>query len=68
MAAPRQGRDRSAQEALTNLPSKMKRKEHGAQNKIHNEVLGECSSTAQRSDSLAQAVMQCFLQPIGYGI
>jgi len=39
----------------------MIRKAHGTQNTKHNLVLGECSSTAQRGESLAQPSIQSFL-------
>ncbi len=55
-----------ARETLNKSTSGMKRKAHGTQNTRHNMGLGECSSTTQRSDSLAQAFMQCFPRRVAW--
>jgi exodeoxyribonuclease V beta subunit len=53
-------------ERLDQSASEMKHKAHGAQEARHNEGLGELSSTAQRSDSLAQPLSQVLENPVPF--
>ncbi|WP_156796959.1 hypothetical protein [Nitrosomonas sp. Is79A3] len=47
-------------EMLINSTNVMKREAHGTQQLRHINQIGEEASTAQRSDSLVQAINQCF--------
>ncbi|MDR9438506.1 MAG: UvrD-helicase domain-containing protein [Halomonas sp.] len=57
---------RGQRERLDQSASEMKHKAHGAQEARHNEGLGELSSTAQRSDSLAQPLSQVLENPVPF--
>ena len=56
-----------AKETLINYLREMKRKAHGAQKPRHIKRIVEVASTAQRSDSLAQAISQRFPKDLNPG-
>ncbi|QTF92187.1 MAG: UvrD-helicase domain-containing protein [Halomonas sp. BM-2019] len=58
--------EREGTERLDQSASEMKHKAHGAQEARHNAGLGELTSTAQRSDSLAQPVSQVLDNPVPF--